>query len=508
MEPEKAETIPLRDSSSRKKNTFAGDVLKLTTGTAFAQMLVVLSTPILTRLFNPEAFGTFNIYASIVNVIGVIACLRYELAIVLPKTDEEGANILGLSLFFSIIVSLVLVPIVWFVKIPVLTWMKALDLEPFWGLVILSVLFTGFFTALNYWNTRTKDFGRLSIAKAGASLVMVASQLGAGFVGWVSGGSLITGNIVGLLTSTGILGVQIWRDDGNLFRQSIRPAELWRVMLRYYKFPLVSSWAGVLNTISWQVSTFLLAFYFDKTVVGFYALGNNVLRMPMNLIGASIAQAFFSRASEAKNNGNLQQLVESTFRQLVSLSLFPLLLLTIIAPELFIVFFGKNWAEAGVYTQILSIWMFFWFISSPLSNLYFILEKQEFILNLNIAIFITRVLSLLIGGVYHDAHLALILFAISGILTYGYLSIAIVVMVGIKFKTIFKILSDYTWPFVPVGLVLWGAKALMVPHWIIVLLGALGTLGFYIWLLKNNPAIYHQILQMNIVRRILSKFRM
>ena len=84
---------------SKPSSSFATNVLKLVTGSVFAQGLGVLVVPIVTRLFAPEAFGVVALFASITGILGVVACLRYQLAIMLPKTDEDAANLLGVSLF-------------------------------------------------------------------------------------------------------------------------------------------------------------------------------------------------------------------------------------------------------------------------------------------------------------------------------------------------------------------------------------------------------------------------
>ena len=70
-----------------RQNSFVGDVLKLTGGAVFAQALGLLITPILSRLFAPEAFGTAAIFGSLLQVCTVVVCLRYELAIMLPEKD-------------------------------------------------------------------------------------------------------------------------------------------------------------------------------------------------------------------------------------------------------------------------------------------------------------------------------------------------------------------------------------------------------------------------------------
>jgi O-antigen/teichoic acid export membrane protein len=53
---------------------------------------------------------------------------------------------------------------------------------------------------------------------------------------------------------------------------------------RYRKFPLLDSWSSLLNAISWQLPTFILSAFFSAKVVGYYALGMNVLQLPMLLV--------------------------------------------------------------------------------------------------------------------------------------------------------------------------------------------------------------------------------
>jgi O-antigen/teichoic acid export membrane protein len=47
--------------------------------------VTVLASPITSRLFGPEAFGLAALFLSGAAMLAAIACLRYEMAIVLPK---------------------------------------------------------------------------------------------------------------------------------------------------------------------------------------------------------------------------------------------------------------------------------------------------------------------------------------------------------------------------------------------------------------------------------------
>jgi O-antigen/teichoic acid export membrane protein len=58
-----------------QSSSFTTDVLKLVTGTTFAQAVTILASPLLTRLYGPEAFGFLALFTSITSIIGVIACM-------------------------------------------------------------------------------------------------------------------------------------------------------------------------------------------------------------------------------------------------------------------------------------------------------------------------------------------------------------------------------------------------------------------------------------------------
>ena len=70
----------------KKNNTsFKGDVFRLVGGTVIAQIIGIITVPIISRFFGPEAYGTAALFTSITGVISVICCWRYELAIVVPE---------------------------------------------------------------------------------------------------------------------------------------------------------------------------------------------------------------------------------------------------------------------------------------------------------------------------------------------------------------------------------------------------------------------------------------
>ncbi len=489
-----------RTSPPRRRTSFLGDISRLVLGTTSAQLISIAVAPILTRLYGPEAFGLLALFMAITGLVGMVACLRYEFSIVLPDSDAEGANLLGLSLALAAFISLLTVPIFWIGGDAILELLNAAELGSSIWLVSLTILVLGVFSALNYWNSRTRQFGRLSTARVTSSVAASGTQVGAGFAGFTSGTSLIGANFLGHLVSTLILGIQIWRDDRLLFRESVR----WRRMVggfrRYRRFPLFDTVSAVLNALAWQLPVFFLAAFFSPAIVGFYSLGFRILQLPMFFVGGALAQVFFQRAAEAKLEGRLGTLTEGAFRLLVSAGIYPILAVTVVGADLFAVVFGEVWTEAGVYAQILSVWAFVWFISSPLSTLYLVLERQDFGLKVNALNLGTRVVALYVGGLTGDPRIALGLFAVTGIFSYGYLCLNVLNFSGVQLAGVRQFLLQRLALVVPAVAALGILKVLGAGHLTLLLASVVLGLFYYLHLLRTDVQTRRLLDQLGISR--------
>jgi O-antigen/teichoic acid export membrane protein len=412
-------------SAVRKRSSFAHDVLKLVSGTTIAQAMVILASPLLTRLYAPESWGLLALFTSIASIFGVVACMRYELSIMLPEKDEEAANLLGVSLMFAVVVALLTVPVIWWGKGLILRWLNAPTLEPYLWLVPFMVFVHGVFLALTYWNSRTRRFSRLSIARITNSLTTETGKLGVGYVGYATAGVMIGAKVAGEAVATAVLSGQIWRDDRKIFIKFINWRSMQKGILRHRKFPLITTWSAFMNTVSSYIAPLMLAAFFSSTIVGFFTLGQRILTLPMALIGGSIAQVFFQRAAEGKHTGALSAVVGTTFTKLMTLGMFPILIVMVAGKDIFFVVFGSQWSEAGVYAQILAPWIMFQFISSPISTLFSVLEIQEIGLVFNVILLGTRIIAIAIGGFSNSILLALFLFSISGAILYLILCLVI-----------------------------------------------------------------------------------
>jgi lipopolysaccharide exporter len=471
-------------------NSFVLNTLIVVGGSSIGALITIVATPILTRYFTPEAFGVFAVFSSITGIISIVACMRYEFAILLPKSKDEAINIFALCLLIAFLLSILLIPFIWYFQSQIIILFNLPSILATYILIIPFMVFiNGVFYALFNWNTRIKNFKWLAGARITNSAVTNGSQLGNAFIGYLTAGGLIIGTILGLSASTIVLLLQMWKADKTLLKSSIRWSTMVYGLKRYRNFPIYDTFSAFLNNLSWQLPVLMLAAFFSPDIVGFYSLGLMVLLFPMNLIGSALAQNFVQKAAEIKDQGTLGHLVEQVFGVLVMIGLYPIFLLTLVGSNVFIIIFGPVWGEAGVYLQILSVWAFVWFVSSPLGSVFTVLEKQANLLKLNIAIFCTRFGSLIIGGLLGDPRIALVLFSGTGIFMYGYMNWSVMRISGASPAFVKKTLISNSILFIPAGAFILFLKFMTVSNLVITFASLIVLLAYYAYLLKTNEMI-------------------
>ncbi len=496
MKPEPQTQVHARRHA---RASFSGDVLQLATGTAFSQLIGILAAPLIARMFAPPAFGVLAIFSAVAGLIAVASCLRYEVTIYLPQRDEEAINIVALCLSLVFSVSGITAALVYVAGASALRLAHVPELAGYIWLLPLNVLVSGVWTILNCWTQRKRRFGRITILQVVTRIALVASQITFGLAGFVSGGALVMTTIFGTMVTTVLLGWQTLRDDGRLLLSAISWSTMNQARRRYHSFPRFGLAAATLNSTSFQLPVILLSSFFSMAVVGNYSFGFRVLRVPGILIGTNVARAFFPRAAEARHQGTLGRSVELALQYLITLSFFPCFLLSLTGGTLFAFAFGPRWYEAGVYAQIMSVWLFFWFVSSPLNTVFAVLEEQALELRFQAANLITRLLALVIGGVAGNARLAIALFAISGVVVYGGYCLAVISKSGASARGVARTALTRAALFAPAAAIILGLRAFSVLPVGIAAASAL-ILAAYYWNLLRTDANVRAVLK-RFVRR-------
>lgn len=468
-------------------SNFITNVLKLVSGSVASQALGILLIPIITRIYNPDDFGIFQLFMSISGILVIVSTFSYQFAIMLPKTEEDAANVTSLCTVLVIITSLLTGIVVLLIPVNIDEIFKTPGISSYLPLLSLIIFLNGMFFVQNYWLSRRTRFGVIAGSRVSNTLSTKLFQIGLAKPG-VSPLGLIWGYIAGYLIAD-LFMLKGMKKDIQVFKK-VSMKRMKEVAIQYKDFPLFSFWSSVANTISPQVPAFLLAYFYSTSVVGHFSLANQVVNLPMGIVGAAIGQVFFQRVSEVKNGngkGDMKTIVGEVYNKLISIGLFPMILLIILGEQIFTFAFGDGWDVAGTYVKILVPWIFLVFLSSPITTLYNVFEKQKVWLTFSIALLVSRVIALVIGGTTGTPEFALALYSFTGAVFWLWNNAYLLGLAGISKKESIDVLLKYATISLVVSIPLIMTKWISSNFYVIMFVAVVVTVVYYAIALHEDP---------------------
>ena len=339
----------------KPKGAFAQRLSLLAGATFAAQALNLLIAPFLTRIYDANAFGHLQVYASVMTLVSVIIALRYEFAVVLPQDDNVAANVAAAALTTVLAVT-AFVALGVYIAIHFLSQTRVVStLGSYLWLVPIGALGMGVYQLLVSWGLRHNAYKDIAVSKFSQVVTQVAVQLGTGLMSHGSFAGLIVGDTCGRISGSWRIAKYSLRRDGALFR-SVRPATVWEAAKRYRNFPLVLTPAGVVNSAGLQIVVVLLSSYYGAKMIGLYAVADRTLQFPIFLLGQAVSQVYMVQAAKlaAENPTKLRRLFSKIATRCLLYSVVPVALVCALAPSVFAFVFGEPWRTAGHYARILA----------------------------------------------------------------------------------------------------------------------------------------------------------
>lgn len=406
------------------KSSFVRNVFVMASGTAAAQLVYMLLSPIITRLYGPEAYGLMGTFMAVVAIITPIAALTYPIAIVLPKNEREAKQIIKLSALISFLVAFVCLILLLILGNSIITFFKLTEISSFLYLFPLIIIMSGLLQIAENWLIRKKQFRITAKVSVIQAILLQGSMVLIGLF-HPTATVLIIASSLGIGLKAGMMILFIERSKKNLISKEAKDSkelkgnfQLKETAKNYLDFPLFRAPEVFLNAVSNSLPILLLSIYFGPASAGFYTLGKTVLSIPSQLIGKSIGDVFYPRIAEASNNGeNLTNLIKKATFSLGAIGIVPFSIIVVLGPFLFSFIFGAEWKMAGEYASWIAIGSFFGFINTPSVKALAVLSAQAFHLKYTIFMLITRIV-VLVGSYYifADDLVAVAFFGIAGAL--------------------------------------------------------------------------------------------
>lgn len=381
-------------SNPSNKNIFT-----MLIGTSAAQVIPVVASLILTRIYTPEEYGLLAIFVSLVTIMGTIVTLRYELAILVPTKEQDAVNITILSIVSSLIISLLIFSILLGFKNEILDALNIKSLGNWLFLVPIATLFMGIYNSLNYLATRVGLFKVISKTRIYQALYSSIAQILLGLMHMGVGGLIIGATLSNIIGNLKIIGKLLDSTKDEIKR--FRPKDAYSLAKRYSDYPKYSVPSTIFNNVSLHSMSFIIPTFFSASLLGQYSLSQRIIILPMKVISNSISQVFLNEASmELKKSNTTKNSFISTFKKLVCISLPLYTILFFVVKDLIILAFGETWEPAGEISQMLIILLFFRFIVTPLSNVLNLYEKQKIVLIWQVSLVILTIISAMISIIY------------------------------------------------------------------------------------------------------------
>jgi O-antigen/teichoic acid export membrane protein len=395
-----------------KRNSYIVQIVTLMSGTLLAQVLMFAFIPLLTRIYTPSEFGIYSLFFAISSMLGMVSSLRYEQAIMLPKSDKDAQSLVFISLVVTVTLSVAISLLIFIFYDRVLNYFEGESYLVY--LLPLSILLIGIIQIFDSYSTRKEFYKEIAGVRVMESVTTVSTQGISRYffaLDW-----LIIGKLLSNLFSI-YLFVYFHITKQTLRLKYITRRRVRANIKRYEDFPKYFTFSSLLNSFAQNIPVLFFTMLFSPAMAGLYSLTTRVLQAPILLVSGSTRSVFYQKASQMYANGeDITQLYLKTTMALLKLFIIPFFIILFFGKEIFIFLFGVEWAESGVIAQITILWFAFIFINPPTSVMYNILNLQKRLLILQIATTIPRIAVIYIGYYIFDSHImAVILFTLVGV---------------------------------------------------------------------------------------------
>ena len=315
-------------------------------------IMTFIALPVLTRLYSVADFGAYGIALAIVSVLSTVANLRLDQALLVAEEQDKKSLIFegavfstGIAILSGIVISVIL------------------NVEMA-GAVATGVLANTLLQSVySYQFAAHKEYfcAGLNIFR---SAIVVAVQLSLPFVMQIS---LVNSyNVSSILM---IVAMLLYILKYQLYQVS------WHAFKNYQDFIYANTPHALLNSFSHNLPYYVVSHFVGVQAMGFYAIVERTLRVPINLISQTLRQFFIRKFKITDSNKNA--LKASLLLSLVSLPLFAIFF--ILPESVYLWIFGSEWVGISTYFQILALGYWAVFCNPP-SSAYLIAKRNSQVL--------------------------------------------------------------------------------------------------------------------------------
>jgi len=395
-------------------STLIKNAFKIALGNIISQILAVVFTPIITRIYGPDLYGELGIFTSTWQMINGIVCLGLVSAIISPKDDKEASGIYKICTICTIGIGIIFFIIVMIIS----PFYKVISISPDYYItciLLLICLIINSFTALNYtWGNREKAYKLLLWNPIIGSVVNFIIVIIFGYLDLKQ-----YGLILGVIISQIVIFFHLYLRFRPLKYENSY-SELKSILKKYSDFPKYQMTSNLVKGLSVNIPILIMSAFFGTSFIGQYNMGQRLLYMPITLIASALGQVHFKEATDIVNTGgDAGEITYRIIRIILLVCFLPLLVLGVFGDKIFEIFLGAEWNLSGQIVKIRSLEFMFTTFFFSTSYILVVIKKQKASLIYTISTLILNALALFVGGyLLNNQIITVILISIINILSF------------------------------------------------------------------------------------------
>ena len=386
--------------------SLARHFMTLFSGRLVAQIILIISTPILTRLFAPEDFGLIALVSSITQVPMILLMGRLDHAIPQSRDDAEAGRLVALSLCWASVMTVICL----FGALASGAWLARRYQQPQLQLILLASISLFMPAALAQLGKQWAAYRERHGVTASADVILTAvrrlSPMSMYHVWGAGPWPLFIGQAAGVLASALTFTSRLGRDVISCL--TFNPRMLWETLVTYRNFPLFLGSSSLFDILAWSALSILIGDFFGLEAVGWFGQTHALLFLPISLLNQSSTNIFYPRLAQARGDAQeMGRLLTSMVNLSFDLGLYPLLILLPLAPSLWGLLLGESFYTSGEIAQVLIPMGVANVIFSPVSVAINVFHKQRAYFWQSISLNMARTGALYMGCLTSDLLIAL-----------------------------------------------------------------------------------------------------
>jgi O-antigen/teichoic acid export membrane protein len=331
---------------------FISNLTKLFSGNVIAQIIAIISIPIITRLYSVEDYGIYAVLLALVVILSAVSSLGMHLAILIPKKINEARKLLSMSFVIILFFCMMLMAVLLIYKQEIVELMGISKIGNMIYLIPFMVLLQSLYLIFTYWGVRKRQFGKVGISKILEGFFDRFSAIMAAMTWHSSVAFLVFSRIFSHVTSLSYL---LKSFSSEKSRENVR-INYRLLLLKYKNFLLYNTPSILLINGSVQLPIILFAGLYSPISAGLYAIAYRIVHIPVSSLADAVSKVYTQHIASKSHSEfiTIKKDTDRMFKLLFSLALIPFTWLFVIGDSLLYIVLGDEWKDAGVYAQYLS----------------------------------------------------------------------------------------------------------------------------------------------------------